>query len=276
MKKLISLVLISLAVFPSAGLAKNICGIYITGVGCPHCAASDPVILKDYTEEYPRFVVIEYEIYQTKENRKPFSSYIQAAGASQGVPQILIGDELKAGEKASGGGPTTTWTKDQLKNRDSAPCKLSDGSKKSFRNLILNELPGKPKIWRGNLILIREGEGKTDSKFLRSLLFKNISKGLNEIQYEDVQPKEVALSGQTVKFDNAVKLDGWRLQWENELITTNVSEGSTGNSTGNPGPSTAPSGLSINAVKSLNLSTLATGGLVSLAVLLLAYYLIKR
>lgn len=250
-------ILFILFFFPAAS-AKTICGVYITGVGCPHCAASDPIILKDYMKKYPNFVVLEYEIYQIKKNQDVFKSYIYSADAGQGVPQMLIGEEKEVGEKSSGGGPTTTWTESKLQGLNSAPCKLSNGSKKNFKDLDLNDLPGKPKIWRGNRILIKERGGKTSPELLRDLLFENISKTLKEASYEEVQPKEIALSGQKVHFDNAVKLEGWRLQWNNELVNNN-----------------APTNITSNLIKDLNFSLIALGVTVSLVVLMV-YYLIMK
>ena len=35
------------------------CVVYFTGIGCPHCAKSDPVLLENYLHKYPNQIVIE-------------------------------------------------------------------------------------------------------------------------------------------------------------------------------------------------------------------------
>src|SRR6056297_938844 len=141
-------VLISVNFIP-AQESENICSVYFTGVGCPHCASADPILLEDYTDEYPNFIVIEYEIYQTSENGKVFQEYISNSDAQSGIPQILIGEEKEVGESSSGGGPTTTWTKQQLETLDYTRCMKSNGKSIAFEKLDLGQLPGKPKVWRG-------------------------------------------------------------------------------------------------------------------------------
>lgn len=231
-KKFLFLVFVSLFLlfslnFVSSQESQLVCGVYFTGVGCPHCAAADPVILEDYTGEYSNFVVIEYEIYQLSENGKIFQDYISNANAQSGVPQILIGEGLEAGESNSGG-PTTTWTRQKLETMDYSTCKLSNDSSVAFEDLNLKELPGKPKIWRGERILIKEKEEKTENgteitwrfqwndnykvqkngfnnSFLKELLFGDIDLLLSEIDFSEVDSEKVPLSGSNVEFDNAIE-----------------------------------------------------------------------
>ncbi len=232
-KKILSLVLVSLFLlfsfsFVSAQESEIVCSVYFTGVGCPHCAAADPAILEDYTEEYSNFVAIEYEIYQLSENGKIFQDYISNANAQSGIPQILIGEGLEAGEYSSGGGPTTTWTKQKIETMDYAKCKLSDDSSVAFEDLNLKGLPGKPKVWRGERILIKEKQEKTENgteitwrfqwndnyvveengfnnSFLKELLFGDIDLLLGKIDFSEVDSKKISLSGSNVEFDNAIE-----------------------------------------------------------------------
>jgi len=48
--------------FSAQSSSENICAVYFTRVGCPHCAKTDPIILKDLLKEYPNLIVLEYEI----------------------------------------------------------------------------------------------------------------------------------------------------------------------------------------------------------------------
>lgn len=192
----------------------KICGVYFTGIGCPHCAAADSVILNKYLEKYPSFLVIEYEIYRTPVNGKVMSDYMSGAGISKGIPQMIIKNSYEVGESTSGRGPTTTWTKKKIESLDSAKCKLADGSQVAFENLSLNSLPGRPKIWTGNRILIRTSQKKTDNQLLHQLLTtKRLGWVINQHNFSKVEPKPVPLSGNKVKFDKAIRLEGWKFQW---------------------------------------------------------------
>jgi len=57
--------------------SKNICAVYFTGIGCSHCANTDPIIFKDLLREYPNLIIIEYEIYQQRENAPLLEKYNQ-------------------------------------------------------------------------------------------------------------------------------------------------------------------------------------------------------
>jgi hypothetical protein len=214
--------------FISSQESQTICSIYLTGVGCPHCAASDPILLQDYPQEYPNFVVIEYELYQLSENGKVLDSYISNSNAQTGIPQMIINNEMESGEYSSGGGPTTTWAKEKIETLDYAKCKLSDGSEEFFEKIKLQELPGKPKIWTKDRILIKERQEEfgnqtkitwifqwnddyqiyknkyIENDKLKELLFLNIDKILEQIDSDFAEPTPVAISGGKINFDNAI------------------------------------------------------------------------
>ncbi len=211
----------------SAQESQKICSVYFTGVGCPHCAAADPIILEEYTKQYENFIVIEYEIYQLSENGQILNDYISNTGAQSGVPQIIIDKENEAGERSNGGGPTTSWTKEKIETLDYARCMLPNGTSITFEKLNLNNLPGKPKIWKQDKILIKESEtlsqnGTTISwifqwndnyntsstnstDILKKLLHQNINEVISQIQHTEIEPVSVPLSGTSIKFDNAIE-----------------------------------------------------------------------
>ena len=131
------------------------CAVYFTGVGCTHCAKTDPVILEDLPKEYPNFVVIEYEIYQQKENallldeycEKYNLPYCQPGGPVPccGIPLVIFSqshDEIITGGKAILGS-----IREKIEVLDSNKCFLVDGTSVNFNKLDVNSLPGKPKIW---------------------------------------------------------------------------------------------------------------------------------
>lgn len=75
------------------------CAVYFTGVGCPHCAKADPVALPQMTEKYPEYMVIEYEIYQLRENAPLIQKYASEYDTDLGVPLIIFSRE--EGEESS-------------------------------------------------------------------------------------------------------------------------------------------------------------------------------
>jgi len=224
---LIFLLILNISGIPAQASAQNnenkICAVYITGVGCPHCAQTDPVILGNLLRKEPNLVVIEYEIYrQRQENGDVILQYDTSYASGTGIPLIIFNkDEYKAGD----------WpileNVDQIIKKGSNECPLADGTSVDFADLDIASLPGRPKIWEGERILISTG-GRGDNAVLRNLLTsKELSAVLENVEFEIIKPQTVTFSGKNVFFENAVKIDGWIFQWNEEEITgSNI----TGNS----------------------------------------------
>jgi len=69
---------------------NNVCIVYFTGIGCPHCAQVSPV-LEGLLEEYQgKLVIIEYEIYQQKENGQVMLQYNSEYGSGLGIPLVIF------------------------------------------------------------------------------------------------------------------------------------------------------------------------------------------
>ncbi len=191
----------------------NTCAVYFTGVGCPHCAQADPVVLKEALKDYPDLVVIEYEVYQTRGNPKLMTEYDDQYGAGLGIP-LLIFDEnnFLRGDK-----DIENDLEETIKTQDKK-CPLPDGSLKNFSDLDLSKLPQYPKIWKGNRVLIKE-EGGASADLLRKLMeSKNFSEFIESRDYVTINDKSVDLSGSKVEFENAVKLEGWVIKWNGEDV----------------------------------------------------------
>ena len=64
MKKVMLIILagfiLALTISTAVAQEDKICAIYFTGVGCPHCAKTDPVVIKELTNEYNNLAIIEY------------------------------------------------------------------------------------------------------------------------------------------------------------------------------------------------------------------------
>jgi len=186
----------------------NVCAVYFTGVGCSHCAKADPVVLEDLPEEYPNFIVIEYEIYQQSENAPFLYEYNEKYNSGLGIPLIIFNED----EYIIGDRPILNKVRSIIE-KGSNPCPLIDGGLVDFEELNLSALPGFPKIWTKDKILIKTGLGG-DSKILKNLLKnENLSEVLENVNFEKIEPKKIPLSGKYVEFENAIKIGNWIFQW---------------------------------------------------------------
>lgn len=186
---------------------EHTCAVYFTGIGCPHCAVADPVVFQELPREYPHLVLIEYEIYQERENAPLLLSYHEAYRSGLGVPLIIFGpDRFLVGDK-----PIVQEVKGLLK--DSNPCPLADGTVVNWADLDLTTLPGKPKIWSNERLLTNYSQ-EADSHLLKNLLTtEKLTDALDEVESRLIKPEPAPFSGTKVTFDNAVEVGGGVLQW---------------------------------------------------------------
>ena len=149
MKKLavfLALLFFLLRISSSPGLAvedQKTCVVYFSGIGCPHCANTDPVVLEQLPSKYPDLVVIEYEIYQERENAALLSQYNDVYGSGLGIPLVVLGKD----KYLIGDSPILKNLETKLQEEKGNPCPLIDGTAVSFSELELANLPGKPKIY---------------------------------------------------------------------------------------------------------------------------------
>jgi cytochrome c biogenesis protein CcdA len=208
---------------------KVIYAVYFTGVGCPHCANTDPVVLKELIEQYKNLVIIEYEIYQQQINAPLFNQCCENLNLPacrpfgptpcKGIPLICFSPSHE--DIFAGGSPILKNIEDKLSTIKNNECTVL-GEPISFVNLDFNNLPGKPKIWTNNKILIRASDKIFDSQILKDLLLKDdIKSVLSKHVYHVIEPKTIPLSGSKIKFEQAISLGGWIFQWNgnDEFIT---------------------------------------------------------
>jgi len=202
---------------PASAFAQDeICAVYFTGVGCPHCAVSDPIVLGELTVDYENLIVIEYEIYQQQVNGQFMFNYNSMYGSGLGVPLLIFGEnDFKVGDH-----PILDNIKVSLTSKSGGnPCPLVDGSKTDFKDLDISSLPGLPKIWTNGRILMKISEGDVPSDFLSSLLISDsLSDSIGEaaergIKIENITATPVPLSGSQIGFEYALEInDAWVLQ----------------------------------------------------------------
>ena len=82
-----------------------------------------------------------------------------------------------------------------LKTKIANHCPLDNGSLEAFNNLDLTSLPGSPKIWKGEKILIKSGPGGENNLLKNLLISSDLSKVLEGVSFEKISPIKVPLSG---------------------------------------------------------------------------------
>jgi cytochrome c biogenesis protein CcdA len=210
-----------------------ICAVYFTGVGCPHCAKTDPYVLKDWLKKYPNFVVLEYEIYQQRNNASLLFEYDKNLQTGLGIPFLLLNKE----NKIIGDRPILNSEK-EIFSLDSNACTLSDGQIKSFPDLEINSLPGQVKIWTKDKILIKEGE-VTDNQLLKDLLARDDLKTILENKdYKIIEPIKTPLSGSEIAFEHAIKVDNQIFQWNGTGLEGSITPDGNDNQNNNNVPKT--------------------------------------
>ena len=204
----------SLALIPFVS-AANVCSVYFTGVGCPHCAKSDPILMEQATSSYDDFVVIEYEIYQQRENSEVLVKYNQEYETGMGIPLLIFDGSTSF----LGDNPIVENINTILNSVEENDCLLLDSSV-PFEEMNLNDLPGKPKIWSKGRILIKVSEGtlENDEMVLAKnlLISDNFTSDMGEqlsgeTPLETTTPIDVPLSGKNIGFSYAVKIGQERL-----------------------------------------------------------------
>lgn len=150
--------LLSFSTFKPAFAADSTCVVYFTGIGCSHCAKVDPVVLEELPGKYPNLVIIEYEIYQQRENAPIFYRYCENYSIpldERGIPFALFDKKTRL----VGDRPILKNIEKTLEGKKENSCPLIDGKVVSFEELDLSSLPGKPKIWT------KDAQGFSPEKF---------------------------------------------------------------------------------------------------------------
>jgi cytochrome c biogenesis protein CcdA len=168
------------------------------------------MVLGEAPAEDKNLVVIEYEVYQDRQNGRLMYDYDENLQTGLGIPLWIIGE----GEYLKGDRQIKAGYAEALENPNK--CLLPNGDKTYFAELNLNSLPQKPKIWRDGRILIKNGGGESD-KILKELLATGSpEKILAAIDHAEYDRQEVAWSGKKINFDNSVALNGWIFMWNGE------------------------------------------------------------
>lgn len=195
-------------------VSATTCSVYFTGIGCPHCARTDPVIFGKLVRNKDLFI-IEYEIYQTKGNGQVMYAYNEKYSTGMGIPLVIFSET----KYIIGDLPILQGIEKMIDSVGNNSCLVLLGNS-SIDSLNFSQLPGNPKFWYKERVLIR---GKTilDNKLAHKVLFsKNLTKVLLSIKgkLSSNNNKCVPYSGGKVCFDHSAKINDWELYWNGNGI----------------------------------------------------------
>jgi len=221
---LISIFIIISIIFPSLSIDKvkakeqePTMAVYFTGIGCPHCAKSDPVVLNDFLENHPDIIVVEYEIYQQSQNAQLLTVYDDKYEVGQYIPLLIFNqNSILLGDKT-----IIDNLDNEYKNYKGNPLLLHIGDTANFSGVDFTQLPLYPKIWTKDRIAIRLSKSENDmtNSFIKEFLSTdNIENIFQESSAIIATPQPAALSGSSISFENAVKIDGWLLEWNGPAV----------------------------------------------------------
>lgn len=200
----------------------NIFGIvYFTGIGCPHCAKVDPILLKEKLFEENNLAVIEYEIKSNESNSILLLEYNKAYNVGTGYP-IAIVDKDNYFLTNNIVPKIEENLKQNKTNNFLFPKEIYDSETTSFENLEFSKLKGKPTIWYNGIVISRYYDGETpiDDKILHDIFNAKDTKEINEIlktqDYHTIEDTKIPLSYTEITFDNATHLPGWKIYWNGE------------------------------------------------------------
>jgi thiol-disulfide isomerase/thioredoxin len=190
--------------------------VYFTGIGCPHCEMTAPLVLEQLPREYANLITIEYEIQENEQNAPLLDEYVSAYHIGYELPLIIFSQDQYIGGESS----ILNNVRGVLAELGSNKCPLVDGTSQDLNELDLTSLPGYPIIWHQQKVLIKQGPSG-DNELLKQLLVgDNLSDILKDAEFKVIEPIEVAIPGKTVKFDNAISIGDWIFQWNGEGLGT--------------------------------------------------------
>jgi hypothetical protein len=177
--------------------------IYFTGIGCPHCANTDPVLFKQKVRR-ANLMIVEYEIYQESLNAPLLMNYYFFFDGIPGIPALIAGS--RTGQTIMGDEPI-------LKRIDRFIAQ-NKGNGVTFRDRVvafdkvrLSDLSGMPKLWFRNRVAVRTRPGTQQSEAVKLFLLS----GTVPRNCRPTENKRIALSGDSIVLREACSFDGWTL-----------------------------------------------------------------
>lgn len=177
--------------------------VYFTGIGCPHCANVDPVLLKQKIRQ-GNLLVVEYEIYRDSANAPLLMAYDKQFDTGLGVPMVVV--EGKKGGAVVGDTPILE-SLEALAHKHKGNGIVLPAGARAFISLPLTDLPRLPKIWFKDRVAIRKDMASKESDAIKAFVVD----GTEPQGCVPSTEKEVVLSGDAVSFTKACAFGGWLL-----------------------------------------------------------------
>lgn len=192
--------------------------VSFTGIGCPHCAKVSPQIHKRIEEG--SLIVIEYEIYNNVSNSQALSTYAASFNLDLGIPQILFSKEIHA----AGDTPIIENIDTMISSASANEVPLADGRLISFGDFNLNFLTRYPNIYSKNRVVIRKSITKIsneESDQIKNFIYSSsIEDAVSQLKGKTAEPEIVKTSSGNFTYDHAVEINGWKLQWNGNVLPT--------------------------------------------------------
>ena len=212
-------------------LEDYVCGVYFTGIGCPHCADIDPYLFKNSNLKNKNLIIIEYEVKVKKENTNLAIFYDQIYESGFEIPFLIIDKNNTYYYDSIVNNFLNKDFNNIKENNCPFPVSVYEDGAISFNNLNLNKLKGSPVIWFKDRALEKVDGRFIDSNLLKSLLIdQNIDNLFKSIDYNNLKNKYLFISGEVVFFDNAISLNGWNFYFNGAYNILNKNDNITNNS----------------------------------------------
>lgn len=223
---------------------------YFTGNGCPHCAKVNPVLFGEWLGEYPGLVVVEYEVYGSPENAAVMAGMNRDYGIGLGIPVLFFS------RNSSFAGDTRILSGVPGFLNETFAGQAPPSGLTPLGSLDIGRLPGYPRVWKDDRVLVREGAGG-DTAVLRAILSGGDPAAvIPGGAYQDLGPQEIDHGDLKLLYEHTLRVDGWLFAWNGEAGT-----GLTPTATGTPEPTTAvPTGTATSGVTTVPTTVSVTPG----------------
>lgn len=203
--------------------------VYFTGIGCPHCAKIDPILLRDIALSRNDLAIIEYEVKALKEyNANLMLEYNEQYGSGTGYPLAIFSenDYYISGNILP---KVEEYLKEGKKTNILFPTSVYEKGTTAFEDIEFSKLKGKPAIWYNRKVVSRYYDGETpiDDSVLHQILnaktIEEIEQIIKKYDYHTIDDTKIQLSQTEVVFDNTAHLPGWKIYYNGNTTLNYVS-----------------------------------------------------
>ncbi|MDD1674900.1 MAG: hypothetical protein LUQ13_04560 [Methanomicrobiales archaeon] len=182
--------------------------IYFHSIDCAHCARVDAVLFDDWLRNSSHLVMIDYDAMADRTNIPVLLEYNRTFHTGEGVPILFFGPNLfQVGDtKILASAPAHLQA---FENNQSFRAQYGI----PFRTITIANIPGNPRIWYQDRVLLRTSVREGGAVAQELLLAASVPRALDVLTSEPVPPIVIHLAQQNRTFQHAVKIPGWILQW---------------------------------------------------------------